>query len=460
MRVLVVDDERNIREAISRLLELDGIESRTASDGAEAAEILKTEGFDAVVTDLKMPVMGGQQLLERIRDEGLRCPVIMISALGEIGDAVKALKTGAVDYLIKPFDPDELIHKIKAAVTTKKMEDQIEAGARTASPGVRFVGEGAAARELRRDIEKIARADTTVLITGESGSGKEVVAREIHALSPRAEEPFVAVNIGAVHDNLMESELFGHEKGAFTGADSRKIGLFELAGSGSLFLDEIGEMPLPLQVKLLRVLQERKIRRLGGTRDIPVAARILSATNKDIETIVREGSFREDLYYRLNVVRVAVPPLRERPEDIPLLAGFLLEKLRGRMGKPGARLGKDALGELMSYSFPGNVRELENILERALIYAEGDEILPPDLNILTGQKPHEGKAPSASKEAAADEGSEEGQAGEGAHSLDEMEREAIAQALEKWEGNRTRAAEELGISRRTILNKIKRYGLG
>ena len=238
------------------------------------------------------------------------------------------------------------------------------------------------------------------------------MAREIHALSPRAEEPFVAVNIGAVHDNLMESELFGHEKGAFTGADSRKIGLFELAGSGSLFLDEIGEMPLPLQVKLLRVLQERKIRRLGGTRDIPVAARILSATNKDIETIVREGSFREDLYYRLNVVRVAVPPLRERPEDIPLLAGFLLEKLRSRMGKPGARLGKDALGELMSYSFPGNVRELENILERALIYAEGDEILPSDLNILTGaEAPRGGKPPSASKAAAADEGSEEGEAG-------------------------------------------------
>src|SRR5208283_4672034 len=221
--------------------------------------------------------------------------------------------------------------------------------------------------------EKIAATDTTVLITGESGSGKEVVAREIHSGSSRSEEPFVAVNVGGVHESLMESELFGHEKGAFTGADARKIGLFELAGAGSLFLDEIGEMPPPLQVKLLRVLQERKIRRLGGTRDIPIGARILSATNRDIERLVGEGRFREDLYYRLNVARVSVPPLRDRREDLPLIAGFLLEKLSARMGKGASRLGTDAVDALARYSFPGNVRELENILERALIYADGEE---------------------------------------------------------------------------------------
>ncbi|MGA2547825.1 MAG: sigma-54 dependent transcriptional regulator [Rectinemataceae bacterium] len=449
MKVLVVDDEKNIRESIRRLLGLEGIESAAASNGAEAVELLKAETFDAIVTDLRMPVMGGQELLERIRDEGLRSPVIMISALGEINDAVKALKTGAVDYLIKPFDPDELIYKIRAAVSNKRREDLIEAGARTAAPGSRFVGEGEAARALRRALEKIAPTDTTVLITGESGAGKEIVAREIHARSPRAEEPFVAVNIGAVHENLMESELFGHEKGAFTGADARKVGLFELAGSGSLFLDEIGEMPLPLQVKLLRVVQERKIRRVGGTRDIPVGTRILSASNRDIEAMVREGRFREDLYYRLNVVRVVVPPLRDRKDDIPLLAGFILEKLRGRMGKAGARLGQAAMDALISYSFPGNVRELENILERALIYGEGDEILAADLDFAEGRHempgtPAEPKAPVQASPST---------------SLDSVEHEAIERTLAKWDGNRTKAAEELGISRRTVINKIKRYGL-
>lgn len=456
MKVLVVDDERNIRESLQRLLELEGIDSASASDGAEAALLLRSEAFDAIVADLKMPVMGGQELLERIREEGYRSPVIMISALGEINDAVKALKTGAVDYLIKPFDPEELIYKIRNAVSNRRREDQIEAGARTSTTASRFIGEGEASRRLKQQIEKIAGTDTTVLISGESGSGKEVVAREIHALSPRADEPFVAVNIGGVHENLMESELFGHEKGSFTGADARKIGLFELAGAGSLFLDEIGEMPLPLQVKLLRVLQERKIRRLGGTRDIPVGARILSATNRDIEDMVREGRFREDLYYRLNVVRVAVPPLRERREDIALLSGFLLEKLRTRMGtrmgRGAARLGQGAMDALSDYSFPGNVRELENILERALIYVEGDEILVADLDFA-------GRSRAENSRRAEDSRNEAASSTDATTSLDSMERVAIEKALAKQGGNRTKAAQELGISRRTILNKIKKYGL-
>jgi len=454
VKILVVDDERNIRESIQRLLELEGIESSSASEGREALELLKAKAYDAVVTDLKMPGMGGQELLEGLRDEGLRCPVIMISALGEIGDAVKALKTGAVDYLIKPFDPDELIHKLRAVVANRRREDEIEAGARTAAPGSHLIGEGMSARELKRKIERVARADTTVLITGESGSGKEVVAREIHGQSDRADESFIAVNIGAVHENLMESELFGHEKGAFTGADARKIGLFELAGSGTLFLDEIGEMPLPLQVKLLRVLQERKIRRLGGTHDIPVSARILSATNQDIEALVREGRFREDLYYRLNVVRISVPPLRERKEDIPLLAGFLLEKLRVRMSRPQARFGEGAVDALVSYSFPGNVRELENVLERALIYAEGDELRASDFNLGDG-RPIARESENAAVVFAASLPATNA----GLISLDSVERDAIERALAKWGGNRTKAAEELGISRRTIINKIRIHRL-
>lgn len=447
MKVLIVDDERNIRESLQRILQLDGLDAVTAGNGVEALSLLAAEQFDVVVTDLKMPVMGGQELMDRMRDDGLRCPVIMISAQGEIHDAITALKSGAIDYLIKPFEPDDLVYRIKSAVANRKRDDALEAGARTAQSSSGFIGQSPAAQALDRLVNKVAGTDATVLVTGESGSGKEVVAREIHARSPRAAEPFVAVNIGGIHENLMESELFGHEKGAFTGADARKTGLFELAGSGSLFLDEIGEMPQHLQVKLLRVLQERKIRRLGGSVDVLVSARILSATNRDIEAAVREGRFREDLYYRLNVVRVDVPPLRDRREDIPVLAGFLLEKLRGRMGRRGAGLSPEALDVLSSYSYPGNVRELENMLERALIYADGERIVPADLGLprrafLAPDLP-EPKAVGQTQDP----------------SLESMERQAIERALTTWGGNRTKAARELGISRRTILNKIKRWGL-
>jgi len=407
-----------------------------------------------VVLDLKMPGMDGQKLLEWIRSEGLRTPVIMISALGDINDAVKALKSGADDYLIKPFDPAELILRVRTLVAGRIRQDQLEAGSRTAEHGTRLVGESAAVRALRAMIEKVAAGATTVLITGESGTGKEVVAREIHALSPHSAEPFVAVNIGGIHENLVESELFGHEKGAFTGAEVRTTGLFELAGSGTVFLDEIGEMPLPLQVKLLRVLQERKTRRLGGTRDIPVQARIMSATNRDIEDHVRTGHFREDLYYRLNVVRIEVPPLRERRDDIPLLAGYLLEKLRLRIGKPAKRLAPGALGALMGYPFPGNIRELENILERAMIACEDETIVAADLDL--------GRArPGQEEEEAGSHAALPGTPSEPSHSspMGEIERQAITCALAKWNGNRTKAAQELGISRRTIINKIKRYGL-
>ncbi len=466
MRVLIVDDEKNIRESISLLFQLEGIESATAVDGNGGASRLSEEAFDAVVLDLKMPGMDGQRLLEWIRGEGMRVPVIMISALGEINDAVKALKSGADDYLIKPFDPTELVLKVRALVAGRKRQDLIEAGARTAESGARLVGESAATRGLRLQIKKTAPGDTTALITGESGTGKEVVAREIHALSPRAEEPFVAVNVGGIHENLMESELFGHEKGAFTGAESRTTGLFELAGGGTLFLDEIGEMPLPLQVKLLRVLQERRIRRLGGARDIPVAARIISATNRDIERLVHEGRFREDLYYRLNVARIDVPPLRDRREDIPLLAGHLLEKLRLRMGKPAKRLSPRALEALMGYPFPGNVRELENVLERAMIASEEETILEADLGLSRARPLGQGftpRAPEAEFDDAARASEPTPQTSAAvaapAKSITELEREAIVRALERWKGNRTKAAEELGISRRTILYKIKRYGI-
>ena len=306
-----------------------------------------------------------------------------------------------------------------------------------------LVGQSPGILRIRQQIDKIAGTDVTVLITGESGTGKEVAAREIHRRGPGSGEPFAAVNIGGIHEGLMESELFGHEKGAFTGAAGRRLGLFELAGRGCLFLDEIGEMPLPLQVKLLRVLQERKIRRLGGTSDIPVNARIISATNRDPEALVREGRFREDLYYRLNVFRINLPPLRERGEDIPLLAEHILD----RKGPKGSRrLSPGALKKLAAYSFPGNIRELENILERALIYCEGGLIREGDIAL------HEGAAAAPPHPAAVP--------ASGDHlPLAEREKQAVMETLAKTGGNRTRAAALLGLTRKTILNKIRLYGL-
>jgi two-component system response regulator AtoC len=447
MRVLIVDDERNIRESLGKYLALEGIDSKSAGTGEAALEYLEKEAFDAVILDLKLPGKSGQEVLEWIQGRGIPSPVIMISAHGQIADAVGALKTGAKDYLVKPFDPAELIIKLRGLVENKRRENVLEADLRTAGPRNALIGNTPAMRKLSAQIDRIAASDVTVLISGESGTGKEVAAREIHIRGAHADEPFAAVNIGGIHEGLMESELFGHEKGAFTGAAVRKPGLFELAGRGTIFLDEIGEMPMPLQVKLLRVLQERKIRRLGGVNDIPVNARIISATNRDPEQMVREGCFREDLYYRLNVFRITLPPLRERPEDIPLLVEHLLNKLAARMGRSPCVLTPAAMDRLLSYAFPGNIRELENILERALIYAGGNEIGPGDMDLhWTGNR--ERRSPGG--------GSPDPGMGT---SLGDIEKRAIVEALARWDGNRTRAAEELGVSRKTILNKIKAYGL-
>jgi two-component system response regulator AtoC len=462
MNVLIVDDERNIRESLSRLLALEGIDSVCAGGGREAQEILQREAFDVVVLDLRMPGMDGQELLGWIVSEGIRAPVVMVSAHGEIDDAVRALKAGAADYLVKPFDPDELVLRLRAAAAARKSADLVEAGERTSGAASRLVGESAAMRELRTTIDKAAATNATVLITGESGTGKELVARELHARSPRSSEPFVAVNIGAIHEELVESELFGHEKGAFTGANERKAGLFELAGRGSLFLDEIGEMPVHLQVKLLRVLQERRLRRVGGSRDIPVESRFIAATNRDIESLVSSGGFREDLYYRLNVVRIEVPPLRERREDIPLLAGCLLAKIAARMGRECPVLAPAALDALLGHTFPGNVRELENALERSLIYSDGKTIAAADLDLrgrACDEARHGDKEGDARQGEVDDDRRRRDETVPKNAAMDDIERAAIEEALERSGGNRTKAAEALGISRRTILYKIKRYGL-
>jgi two-component system response regulator AtoC len=445
MKVLIVDDEKNIRDSLKKYLALENIESSSAENGQEALSHLENEQFDAIVLDLKLPGMSGQEILEHIISKGILSPVIMISAHGEIADAVNALKSGAKDYLTKPFNPDELIIKLKSLVENKRRENVIEANKRTAPKENSLIGESPAMKMLSNQIDKIANTDVTVLITGESGTGKEVAAKEIHKRGPRSSEPFVAVNIGGIHESLMESELFGHEKGSFTGALSRKIGLFELAGNGTLFLDEIGEMPMALQVKLLRVLQERKIRRLGGTSDIPINARIISATNKDVESIVKEGKFREDLYYRLNVFRINLPSLRERNEDVLLLAKYLLDKSAARITKAQHHFSADAEKKLLAYDYPGNIRELENILERALIYCEGNEIKAEDIDLHEKQQNliHDIEMTCSTEN----------------HSLEDIEKKAIQEALARCDGNRTKAAEELGVSRKTIINKIKFYGL-
>ncbi|GHV41148.1 Fis family transcriptional regulator [Spirochaetia bacterium] len=476
MKVLIVDDEKNIRESLKKYLSLEGIDSAEAESGEAALKQLEGESFDAVILDLKLPGISGQGVLEWMLKQGIPSPAIMISAHGEIADAVSALKTGAKDYLVKPFDPAELVIRLRSLVENKRRENLIEADRRTAPESMQ-VGDTPEMRKLSVQLDKIAASDVTVLITGESGTGKEVAAREIHARSAGRDEPFVAVNIGGIHEGLMESELFGHEKGSFTGAAGRKQGLFELAGRGCLFLDEIGEMPMPLQVKLLRVLQERKVRRLGGVSDIPINARIISATNQSLETLVQKGRFREDLYYRLNVLRVSLPPLRDRPADIPLLAAHILAKRGSRSG--ACTLDDGALEKLSAYSFPGNIRELENILERALIYCEGNIIRAEDIDLhekaaiiapgpaaALSALPANPAAPSNTAPPGGVPPAQTPQPAAGAEplsaqpqSMEELEKKAIIDALARCEGNRTKAAELLGLSRKTILNKLKAYGL-
>lgn len=434
--ILIVDDEKNIRMSVAKYLKLEGIESRTAENGLSAQRMVEDTIFEAAIVDLKMPGMDGLEFLEWLRSDGPDMPVIMISAYGEIGDAVRAMKLGAEDYIVKPFDAAELALRLRRTIHEKKLRMQVEAGRRMNSEEVRLVGDSKPMKEIRTLIQRVAKTPSTILITGESGTGKEVIARAIHAES-RPDGPFVAVNLGGIPDTLLESELFGHERGAFTGAEGTKTGMFELASEGTLFLDEIGDMPQHLQVKILRVIQEKRIRRLGATRQIPVDTRIIAATNRDLEEDVQAGQFREDLYYRLNVVRIQVPPLRERIEDIPPLIGYLLRQLNPKMGTRVETLAPDALAAATNYPWPGNVRELENLIERALIFADPDTLTLHNLGI----------APDSQREIP------EGK------SLREVERDTIIRALHVWEGNRTKAAEELGITRRTLFNKIREYGI-
>jgi len=446
MKILIVDDETNIRDLMCRYLKIESIDGTGAENAFSAQRILREEPFDGILVDLKMPGMDGLQFVKWLRDEGFRMPVIMMSAHGDIKDAVDAMQHGVQDYIVKPFNPEEVVIKLKNLVEAQNFRTLVEMEERLPQERA-FIGESVQIRRIKDTISRIAQTNSGVLITGESGTGKEVVARTIHEQSTVSSGPFVAINIGGVPENLLESELFGYEKGAFTGAVSRKSGMFELANGGTLFLDEIGDMPYALQVKILRVLQEKCITRLGGTEPMPINARIICATNKDLEQMVRDGKFREDLFFRLNVVRIHIPPLRERREDIPLLVSWIVKKLNTNMGRHFSGLTPEAMDKLKSYDFYGNIRELENILERAAIFSDGDLITADNIE-LRGDvlRP----AQSRDSEASA---STEGM------SLKEIERQSIERALRRWEGNRTKAANELGITRRTLITKIEEYGL-
>ncbi|MES1186764.1 MAG: sigma-54 dependent transcriptional regulator [Myxococcales bacterium] len=447
-RVLVVDDEENLRVVLRTLLRRHGYEVETASSGEEALGMVDSFGPDVVLTDVRMPKMGGLDLLSTLKAKGNEATVIVMSAYGNMDLALDAMKAGAYDYVQKPFKPDEVVLALRKAEERELLRRENRALRDEIRKEHRFediLAKSGRMQEIFRTITKIAEYKTTVLVTGESGVGKELVARAIHRRSSRRGGPFVAVNCGAIPENLLESELFGHKKGAFTDAVHDRRGLFEEATEGTLFLDEIGELPLGLQVKLLRVLEDEKIRRVGDTRDLQVDVRIITATHRDLHAETKAGRFREDLFYRLNVLPIHCPPLRERRDDIPLLIDHFVAKNNTRLGTSIRGLDTETRRLLYEYSWPGNVRELENTIERAMVLSEGEQIIAADLP----ERIREARDPVQVQLA-----SGELSVKKTTRIIEEI---LIRRALQKTKGNRTRAAEVLEISHRALLYKIKDY---
>ena len=451
-RILIVDDEPSIRKVLAAHLHRFGWDAETAPDGAAAIAKLQDEPYHVVVSDLRMPHVDGLALLRWVEQNQPGLPVILITAHGTVDSAVEAIKEGAFDYVTKPFDKDELHQVVTKALAT----EAINARRVHAAPGgaaEAIVTNTPTMREVLRLVEKVAASPTTVLVTGESGTGKELVARALHEQSDRAGKPFIQINCGAIPETLFEAELFGYEKGSFTGAVSSKPGRFELAHGGTLFLDEVGELPRDMQVKLLRALQERLIDRVGGLEPIPIDVRVIAATNTDMRKATDEGFFRSDLFYRLSVVPIHLPPLRERVEDIPLLVEHFLKRFAARLSKPVPRVNPEALALLLAHPWPGNIRELENLVERAVLLAESDVIGPGDLpGLRPGGTPGGGLG---ADEALEDLGLKEYVRVHTAR----LERARIQRVLEAEDGNVTRAARRLGISRKSLQTKMKEYGL-
>ena len=436
--ILVVDDEVKMGVLVAGTLEDEGYSVTRTETGEEALSLLNKERYDVVVTDLKMSPISGLTILKETKKKNPETIVILMTAHASAETAVAAMKSGAADYLIKPFSLDELVILVKRQLHSRKLADKVEALTTDLDRYVsaNFVGTSSALKVVLDMVHRVAKTDAGVMITGESGSGKELVARAVHAASPRADGPFVAINCAALPETLLESELFGHEKGAFTGASARKRGQFEVADGGTIFLDEVGEIPLGVQAKLLRALEDKTFNRVGGTAQLRVDARVVAATNRDLLVEMREGRFREDLFFRLNVFPINVPALRERPEDIRVLANHFLKRYNA-----DATLSVSAMDAMEAYSWPGNVRELKNVLERATILSDSGIIEPGHLHLL----PEEYVAvrqPAESKEGIAT-----------------VERQMIVRALEESRGNKTEAAKSLEITRRMLYSRMKKHGI-
>jgi len=446
-QILIVDDEPDIREVLELTLGRMNLETRSAANVEEARHLLEQFRFDLCLTDMRLPDGNGIGLVKHIQESYPNMPVAVITAFGNMETAIAALKAGAFDFVSKPLDLNDLRNIVRSALKVPRPAGSVAAAASETSPiGKKMLGDSPAIQKVRVMVEKLARGQAPVYIGGESGTGKELAARLIHELGPRADKPFVPVNCGAIPENLMESEFFGHKKGSFTGAIQDKEGLFKAADGGTLFLDEVGDLPLSMQVKLLRAIQEKSIRPVGTQAEIKVDVRILSATHRNLRELVTSGHFRQDLYYRLNVIELLIPSLRERIDDITLLTEQFCARLATGLSMKPPRLTNETLEALKRYPFPGNVRELENILERALTLCNGQEITPQDLQLPIGEAGTDGQGTFSNEESLDDY-------------LERIERSAIEKALAQTNQNKTAAAKLLGISFRALRYKLEKLGI-
>lgn len=455
-RILVVDDEESIREFLEIMLKKEGYEVTLAEDGQKAKDLLTKKTFDMIISDLQMPHVTGIELLKHVKETYPDTVFMLITAFGTTETAVEAMKMGAYDYLTKPFKIDEVRLNIQNALRSRNLEVENRTLKKELVKEYSFqnmVGNSPAMHAIYDMVKRVSQTPTNVLITGESGTGKEVVAKAIHYNGPLKDKPFVTVNCGAIPENLMESEMFGHKKGSFTGAVADKAGLFEVADGGTLFLDEVGELPLTIQVKLLRAIQERVIRRVGATEDMKVDVRIIAATNRNLEEMVAKGGFRQDLFYRLNVINIKTPGLRERREDVPLLANHFLKKYNERLNKNIGAISTEAMEILKKYDYPGNVRELENLIERTVALEGGatilPESLPPMVNTSSGRK-----MASSNEIEIGDDGVDLDKV------MGQIEKELLVKAIHAAGGVKKRAAKLLHISFRSMRYRIEKYNLG
>ncbi|MBI4699241.1 MAG: sigma-54-dependent Fis family transcriptional regulator [Nitrospirae bacterium] len=455
-RILIIDDEQSVRDLLTDFLQTKGFEVQSVADGRSGINLLTEDKFDIFLLDIMMPDMTGLDVLKELSALKINLPSIVITAFGTVQTAVDAMKLGAFDYITKPFILDDILIAINRAINVSKLQNEnikLKKELKKEYGFNKIIGTSPQIQDVIKFIEKIADTDSTVLITGESGTGKELVAKTLHYYSSRAQKSFVPLNCASIPKDILESELFGHEKGAFTGAINTRIGRFELANFGTLFLDEIGDMPPALQAKLLRVLQEKEFERVGGVRTIKVDVRIIAATNKDLEKAVKDGEFREDLYYRLNVIPIHLPPLREIKEDIPLLVGHFVNEIAKKKKKELPKLSGEVLDCLSEYGWPGNVRELENLLERLIVLKEGDVITAEDLpERLRISRPL--SHPASTRNFSLPLGGVDLNL-----VLDEMEKNMILQAMEISDGVKSKAASLLGLNRTTLIEKMKKKAI-